>query len=141
MSIAMLKRKTNEKYKTASNNQPSFSINGTSRKELAGTDFIMLHNAPSTMSSAAILRQYHTPQYNHVKVMKHQDGTHSNHLEERKRSMVYQSSNKTFATKCNTSGTNRNACCTVKDVSTMSSSELLQRRAFKKKQSTNGIVK
>jgi hypothetical protein len=132
MSIATLKRKTNEKYKTASHNQTSFSINGTGRKEMFGIDMIPQQNAPSSTVSTNILRQYHTPQYNHVKEVKIQDRSQGNRIEQLKKSIIFESSNKTFATKCNESGTNRNAYSTVKDTKTMSSSELLQRRAFKK---------
>ena len=132
MSLATLKRKTNEKYKTASHNQASFSINGTVRKELLGIDIVPQQNAPSSTMTANLLRRYHTPQYNHMKPEINHDRTQSSRLEELKKSIVFESSNKTYVTKCNETGTNRNACCTVKDVSTMSSSELLQRRAFRK---------
>ena len=132
MSLATLKRKTIEKYKTASHNQTSFSINGSVRKELLGIDIVPQQNAPSSTMTANLLRRYHTPQYNHMKPEINHDRTQSNRLEELKKSIVFESSNKTYVTKCNDMGTNRNAYHTVKDVSTMSSSELLQRRAFRK---------
>lgn len=131
MSLATLKRKTNEKYKTASHNRASFSINGNGRRELLGIDFVPQQNAPSSTTTTNLLRRYHTPQYNHVKSERNQDRSQSNRLEELKKSIVFESANKTYPTMCSEFGTNRNAYYTVKDVSTMSSSELLQRRAFK----------
>ncbi len=150
MSLATLKRKTEERYKTASAQRSAYSINGSFRAEGYGPNATQINNtnAPSVVNN--INRKFHNnANYNHFKsdVLTQSSNPHNNHfksseigqsqssrLEKLKKQIPFKTVMSTHpVTNNNTNNHSRNTCSTTKTVSIMSYSEYLQKRAFKNK--------
>jgi hypothetical protein len=127
MSLATLKKKTEEKYKVASAHRLSYSVNGPNRNEGFGpyAAYINNTNAPSVVDN--INRKFHNnAHYNHFKSTNTVQ-SQSSRLERLKKTIPFVSVKST--------NFNPNNCklSTTKDVSIMSNSEYLQKRSFQNK--------